>query len=139
MNLTKDPDIIVTWALKVPTDPLQNDGYIAIGDPPPGCFISFYNCRPKPLVFMTKSYIPLKEYKWAIQGESIDSNAYDIESFALHEFGHLLGLLAHCDDPGDKNCKSDQEVMQKSLLKGVIRRVLTISDIEKIQKLYPTH
>ncbi len=52
----------------------------------------------------------------------------DVESAALHEFGHLAGL-AHLSDP--------QAVMYPSLQSGSTRRELHASDIASIERLYP--
>ncbi|KAF2308625.1 hypothetical protein GH714_011490 [Hevea brasiliensis] len=57
-----------------------------------------------------------------------DMNHMDLESVALHELGHVLGL-AHSQDPN--------AVMHSGIAAGTIKRDLTQDDIEGIQALYP--
>ncbi|KAG8635118.1 metalloendoproteinase 2-MMP [Manihot esculenta] len=56
------------------------------------------------------------------------SNQVDVESVAVHEIGHLLGL-AHSQDP--------KAVMYPTIQYGVIKRVLSPDDVQGIQTLYP--
>ncbi|OAY45573.1 metalloendoproteinase 1 [Manihot esculenta] len=56
-----------------------------------------------------------------------DMNHMDLESVALHEIGHLLGL-AHSQDPN--------AVMHSGISPGTIKRDLTQDDIQGIQALY---
>ncbi|KAG8635119.1 metalloendoproteinase 3-MMP [Manihot esculenta] len=55
-------------------------------------------------------------------------NQVDVQSIAVHEIGHLLGL-AHSQDPN--------AVMYPTIGSGVIKRVLSPDDIGGIQTLYP--
>ncbi|KAJ9135091.1 hypothetical protein P3X46_032444 [Hevea brasiliensis] len=57
-----------------------------------------------------------------------DMNHMDLESVALHELGHVLGL-AHSQDPN--------AVMHSGIAPGTIKRDLTQDDIQGIQALYP--
>ncbi|KAF2308632.1 hypothetical protein GH714_011542 [Hevea brasiliensis] len=57
-----------------------------------------------------------------------DMNHMDLESVALNELVHVLGL-AHSQDPN--------AVMHSGIAPGTIKRDLTQDDIEGIQALYP--
>ncbi|KAM7466025.1 hypothetical protein LguiB_013587 [Lonicera macranthoides] len=65
---------------------------------------------------------------WVVDLESVKSSRdVDLESVALHEIGHILGLVNHSSDP----CS----VMYSTI--GVERIVdLTAEDVKRIQKLY---
>lgn len=64
-------------------------------------------------------------YLWAT-GSYIPSGSYDVESVALHELGHVLGL-DHYYAPA---------IMQGTIGSGVKRRALTTDDINGILALY---
>lgn len=64
-------------------------------------------------------------YVWAT-GDTISTGTFDVESVALHEFGHVLGL-GHSVPPA---------VMQPTMSSGIKRRVLTSDDINGILALY---
>lgn len=59
---------------------------------------------------------------------SIDETHYDVESVALHEIGHVLGLPDNYDNP--------LNVMYYNLLSGTTRRVLTTYDITALYNTY---
>lgn len=61
---------------------------------------------------------------------STDSTSYDIESLALHEIGHVLGL--------DDNDNHPSSVMYESLPLGIsgIRRDLTTNDVAELYNIY---
>ncbi len=67
-----------------------------------------------------------ESYTW---GSGNNSTVQDIQSIALHELGHALGL----DHSADSNA-----VMAAGFPPGVVRRVLTQDDINGIKALYPT-
>lgn len=83
-------DIAIGSRLGVASDEDQhfngNPAVIAHSEYPPNCPWMTYG-RPRPLHFNGA-------YQWSIGAES---NAYDVESVALHEIGHLLGL-EHSED-----------------------------------------
>ncbi|XP_071731097.1 metalloendoproteinase 3-MMP-like [Rutidosis leptorrhynchoides] len=64
---------------------------------------------------------------WSPGPGAVPEGAVDLESVALHEIGHLLGL-AHSNDPN--------AVMYPTLDEGSIKRSLTPDDIQGIKALY---
>ncbi len=110
------PDILIGWRGADDSDYPQIG--LAHSDYPPGCgFIS--DDLPRPLHFNDIN-------NWAVGQVSF---SYDVESVALHEIGHLLGL-EHSADP--------DAVMQPTISVRVIRRVLAPDDLAAIRQLYPT-
>lgn len=118
--------IVVSW-IDDPSDPLHPPS-IARGELPPNCS---HRTRglPKPLVFTTVSSgsPEYRHYRWSTGGEP---ETFDVESVALHEFGHMLGL-GHCEGP----C-SDSVVMSRYIRPGQLRRTLHSSDRAQIKTLY---
>ena len=84
-------------------------GILAHADFPPACGI-ITNTLPKPLHFDDS------EHAWSVGAVP---NAFDIETVALHELGHILGLQ-HSDVPGS--------VMFPSVNDNTTNRVLTADD-----------
>jgi hypothetical protein len=114
VGLRQRPDIVIGWR-----DPdLDLPGKRAHADFPPGCgFLD--DTLPRPLHFNEEGT------NWAI-GRVLFS--FDVESVALHELGHNLGL-GHTPEDGP--------VMSTTLNFGSTRRVLTDQDLEAIRTLYP--
>lgn len=63
-----------------------------------------------------------REKSWSFEG-----GVYDMETVALHEIGHLLGL----DHSPDENA-----VMYETVSRRKVKRVLTQDDIDGINDLY---
>lgn len=77
------------------------------------------------------------EYKWSTTGEP---DAYDVQTVALHELGHALGV-AHCHeaDEGDGPCWSAtclSNVMYPIVSLGEINTTLKSYDISSYRVLY---
>lgn len=74
------------------------------------------------------------DYRWSLTDDPVDCMvdpdrcAVDLESVALHELGHLVGL-DHSAAPG--------AVMSVDYRPGTLKRELTADDIEGISSLYP--
>ncbi len=117
VGLTQHPDVVLGW--RPADDPDFNlSGTIAHADFPPGCGV-LSDILPKPVHFNDP------EINWAI-GKVIFS--FDIQSVALHELGHVLGL-DHSD--------VDDAVMAPTLSFNATRRTLTSDDLAGIRQLYP--
>jgi hypothetical protein len=115
---TESPDILIRWGNAVCGDANMTGGVLAHADYPPGC--GFYgNGLPRPLHFDDQ------EHAWVI---GTVANSYDVETIALHEIGHLLGLQ-HSSVAG--------AVMFPTVSANSTNRVLTGDDLEGIRRLYP--
>ncbi len=116
--LSASPDVRVGWRTVPDADYDLSGSTIAHSDYPPGCdYVT--TVLPKPVHFDDS------ENRWAVG--RVDG-AFDVESVALHEFGHILGL-AHSAAAG--------AVMAPTIDDGVTRRVLSDDDVEGVRSLYP--
>ena len=112
------PDIFIDWTQANCGDANMTGGVLAHADYPPGC--GFYgNALPRPLHFDDQ------EHTWCIGAVA---NQYDVETVALHEIGHILGL-AHSSVAG--------AVMFPTVSPNSTNRVLTADDIEGVRRMYP--
>ena len=114
VGLHQHPDIVIGWR---PADDPDNPDNIAHADFPPGCGV-LNDTLPKPVHFNERA-------NWVI-GPVIFS--FDVQSVALHELGHILGL-AHST--------VNDAVMSTSLSFNETRRALTSDDLAGIAQLYP--
>ncbi len=85
---------------------------------PAGCSV-VTNFLPKPVHFDDS------EHTWNIGAAP---NTFDVETVALHEFGHILGL-AHSNVAGS--------VMFPTVSSNFTKRALTQDDIDGVRSLYP--
>ncbi len=113
-----NPDILIGWRPADDPDLDMQGGALAHADFPPACGI-VTDTLPKPVHFDDT------EHAWSIGAEP---NAFDVETVALHEIGHILGL-AHTNVAG--------AVMFASVSSNITIRNLTQDDISGIQSLYP--
>ena len=116
--LSQSPDVVIGWRVgdRDGDYPLANA--LAHSDYPLGCgFIS--NLLPRPVHFNDSQPWYIGRFPFT----------FDVESVALHELGHILGL-EHSDDP--------DAVMQPTFDPDSIRRVLAPDDLAGIRALYPT-
>ena len=58
----------------------------------------------------------------------------DVESVALHEWGHILGIFGHCGFMGNRACVPNQ-VMQ-NYKRGYKLRKLSDGDIKWVRDIY---
>jgi len=114
---TDGPDILVGWRDAHDPDHSMVGNVIAHSDFPPGCGVINDNL-PRPVHFDDS------EVQWNL---GVAPNTIDLETVALHELGHILGLL-HSDVAGS--------VMFPVVDDTKTTRVLTVDDINGIQKLY---
>ena len=112
-----DPDFFVDWRPANDPDHSMVGGVLAHADFPPGCSV-ITNSLPKPLHFDDS------EHLW-VNGAVV--NGFDIETVALHEIGHLIGL-AHSNVSGS--------VMFPTVSDDFTKRALTADDITGAQDLY---
>ena len=111
-------DIFVEWRPSNDPDHSMVGGVLAHADFPPGYSI-ITAAPPLPLHFDDQ------EHKWV---DGAVPNGYDIETVALHEIGHLLGMY-HSDVAGS--------VMYPTVSDNHTKRALTADDLGGIKKLYP--
>jgi hypothetical protein len=117
VGLGQHPDIVVGW--RPADDPdFALSGTIAHADFPPGCGV-IGDTLPKPVHFNDP------EINWVI-GKVIFS--FDVQSVALHELGHVLGL-EHSD--------VEDAVMAPTLSFNATRRSLAADDVAGLHQLYP--
>ena len=112
------PDIRIAWTNANCGDTDMTGTVIAHADYPPGC--GFYgNALPRPLHFDDQ------ENTWCI---GMVAGQLDVETVALHEIGHLLGL-AHSSIAS--------AVMFPTIGANATNRALSPDDIEGIRRIYP--
>ncbi|PEZ84858.1 hypothetical protein COK25_10195 [Bacillus cereus] len=116
VSLNENLDILIEWTETVSGDHNMRGGVVAHSDFPLGCSV-MSNSLPLPIHFDT-------EHSWCI-GAFVDQ--FDIESIAVHEIGHILGL-AHSNVHGS--------IMYSNVSSNYIKRTLTQDDILGIQSLY---
>lgn len=114
-----NPDIQIGWRPAADTDLSMVGATLAHADFPPGCSV-VTNSLPKPVHFDDE------EHTWAVGAQA---GAFDVETVALHELGHILGL-AHSSVPG--------AVMAPTVAPNFMLRILTADDTAAIQSLYGT-
>ena len=112
-----NPDIFVEWRQAADPDHSMVGGVLAHADFPPGCSV-IVSGLPIPCHFDNE------ERTW-VDGAS---GGFDIETVALHEIGHLLGLL-HTDVSGS--------VMFPFVAANTTLRSLQSDDLAGIRALYP--
>ena len=116
-DLAFDADIRIEWRPEADPDFSMAGNIIAHADYPPTCSVVTSD-YPKPLHFDDS----LTWVDGAVAG------GFDIESVALHELGHLLGL-DHSTVPGT--------VMWPSIPSNFTLRALQADDLAGIRALYP--
>ncbi len=83
VKFNEDPDIFVDWRPADDPDHSMVGNVIAHADYPPGCSV-IVTSLPLPIHFDDS------EHTWAVGAVF---GAFDVESVALHEIGHIVGLL----------------------------------------------
>lgn len=112
------PDFFIEWRPAADPDHSMKGASVAHADAPPGCSV-FVDKRPLPLHFDDE------EPKWV---DGTAERAHDVESVALHEIGHLLGL---------KHSTATRAVMYAGMETNKTKRSLYEDDLEGLFKLYP--
>lgn len=114
----QNPDIAIDWRPANDPDHSMVGGVLAHADFPPGCSVVTQGL-PKPLHFDDS------EHLWVVGAVA---GGFDVETVALHEFGHLLGLQ-HSNVAGS--------VMFPTVSSNFTKRSLTADDLGGIKALYP--
>ncbi|GLY19592.1 hypothetical protein Kisp01_66060 [Kineosporia sp. NBRC 101677] len=115
---TQEPDVMVEWRPAQDPDHSMVGTVVAHADFPGPCW-TITEAPPKPLHFDDDESI------WA---DGAIRGAFDVETVALHEFGHLLGL-AHTQVPG--------AVMYPRVRHHYVLRELQPDDLDQVCSLYP--
>ena len=115
---TQNPDNTIDWRPAIDPDHSMVGGVLAHADFPPGCAV-VTNSLPKPVHFDDS------EHLWAVGAVA---GGFDVETVALHELGHILGLQ-HTNVAGS--------VMFPSVSANTTKRALTADDLGGIRQLYP--
>ncbi len=119
VQIDENPDIEIDFGrARCRDNHTMVGGVLAHADFPPGCSIMTQN-TPLPLHFDDE------EHQWSIGSVP---NAFDIETVALHEIGHILGLM-HTSVVG--------AVMFPTVSPNLTLTSLQPDDISGIRSLYP--
>jgi hypothetical protein len=113
------PDVQIGWRPANDPDHSMVGGVLAHADFPPGCSV-VTNTLPKPVHFDDT------EHTWCIGAVA---NQFDVETVALHELGHIIGL-GHSSVAGS--------VMFPTVSANFTKRALTADDISGAKALYPS-
>ncbi|WP_299406761.1 matrixin family metalloprotease [Acaryochloris sp. IP29b_bin.148] len=113
------PDVLIGWRTANDPDYSMIGSVVAHADFPPDCSVVANNL-PKPIHFDDT------EHNWVIGAVP---SGLDIETVALHEIGHILGL-AHSSEM--------DAVMAPFVRFNSTKRELTNDDIKGVRQLYPT-
>jgi Matrixin/Putative peptidoglycan binding domain len=113
------PDIRVGWRPAEDPDLSMVGGALAHADFPPGCGI-ITRTLPKPVHFDDSEHV------WAVGAVA---DAFDVETVALHELGHIVGL-GHSNVPA--------AVMLPTVSPDFTKRTLTRDDVDGFTALYGT-
>ena len=113
-----NPDVLISWGNADCDDSNMTGNTLAHADFPPGCGVHG-NGLPRPIHFDDQ------EHGWSMGAVA---GQFDVETVALHEIGHILGVL-HTSVGG--------AVMFPSISSNATLRALAPDDVEAIQRLYP--
>ncbi len=115
--LSETPDIVIEWRPAADPDLSMVGGTLAHADFPPG-FSVIATTPPLPLHFDDQ------EHTWV---DGAVAGGFDIETIALHEIGHCLGL-GH---------SIPQSIMRPTFSPNSALRTLHADDLDAIRSLYP--
>jgi hypothetical protein len=118
VTTAQQPDVRIGWRRAGDPDHSMVGPVLAHADFPPGCSV-VTNTLPKPVHFDDT------EHTWSVGAVPA---AFDVETVALHEIGHILGL-GHSSVPGS--------VMFPTVQENFTLRTPTADDLAAVQALYP--
>lgn len=119
VDATGDPDILVEWRQAADPDHSMVGGVLAHAQFPPETPFNSSPDRPLPLHFDEE------EHTWVIGAVA---NGFDIETIALHEIGHCLGIL---------HTNVDGAVMFPRVNTNTTLRAPQPDDLTAVRALYP--
>jgi MYXO-CTERM domain-containing protein len=77
------------------------------------------------------------DHEWGTTEEDVRGGKTDIESIALHEAGHWLGLRHPCTDEQETDCLPPSESVMSPGYPGGFERTPYDDDVDAIRALYP--
>jgi len=87
------------------------------------------------LIVEADIYLNGEHHEWSLTGA--DSGATDLRAVLTHEFGHLLGLLHPCGDPGAPVCDDRHEGRAMHPTYSLGQRTLSDDERDGLCFLYP--
>lgn len=115
----EDADVVIAWIQQMDGDYVMAQNCSAHSDWPPGCCHVCPSDRKMPIHFNER-------HCTFVIGQRAEQ--YDLETVAVHEIGHVLGMK-HSDD--------NRAVMYSNVYPGILKRVLSSDDLAGIKQLYP--
>ena len=75
------------------------------------------------------------DHTWSTDDNTTNT---DVESIAVHEIGHWLGLDHSCNGPNETDCLPAEESVMNPQYPGGLLRALNADDIDGVRSLYPS-
>ncbi len=122
VDLSDNPHVDIAWVSGNDSKFDSQGDVVAYADFPPGCSRNTPQDKiPKPIRFDDS------DRNWSVDVDT-DDEEFDVETVALHEIGHILGM---------DHVKLMGSVMRPEVHRGIPNRELSQDDIDGVQFLYP--